>query len=84
MRASKETIIAIFKAALYDFTEEQPKGRLIFHDTVADENIQLYIDRDKDNLLEKSVELIVARANSSAEKYGKKIVQDKIKEALGL
>lgn len=75
-------IVSIFTAAGYEFTKEEPSGRLLFWHGATEQNVQFWYDNKND--LTKVMELICSRAYDSGEHWGKHTVRTEIKRSLGL
>ena len=75
-------IIQIMGMAGYDYIKEEPHDRLLFYDTNAEQEVQLWVDEVYADTLESAIHLITERARNTGISYGKSVVINGIKKLL--
>lgn len=75
-------IIQIMGKAGYDYIKEDPHDRLLFYDTNAEQDVQLWIDEMYSDTLKSAIHLIQERARNAGISYGKSVIAGGIKKLL--
>lgn len=75
-------IIQVMGMAGYDYIKEDPHDRLLFYDTNAEQEVQLWIDEMYADTLKSAIHLIQERARNAGISYGKSVVASGIKKLL--